>query len=358
MNAVLRLLPIVVILGTSPAFAHGDHQALALDPYGFWNFDVDIYTMTAVVLLIYLVGLVRRYRSRNAAHWWRHLAFLAGVALVFLALESPIDPLAERAFWMHQIQHLLLRMAGPMLIMLAGPETTLLAGVPRGLRRGLVRPMAGSGALQLVGRVLSRPIPVFLIFLLSLVVWEIPALHNAALQNNWLHYVMHVTMLLAGLVFFHAIFDRRLPPASLSYTWRHVLLLSSILTNIMIGAFTALKVAVWYHAYDIDGRLFTLSPLSDEQIGGFIIWVPGSMMLIVSIILTIYAWNLDETKRFSRRDGWVSSNMSAIQTPQTAEELWIKVEKPNKALAIGLGTMTFSIFALLMSTMIVTAAMQ
>ena len=325
-----------------------------------WRYDADIYLVTALAALIYLTGMWRRWRARNAPVWWRHLLFFAGLALVFLALESPVDPIAERAFWVHQIQHLLLRMAGPMLIMLAGPDTTFMAGLPKALRHGVVRPLAGNGAMQGLGRLLARPVPVFLIFLLSLAVWEYPPYHDAALENPALHYLMHVTMLLAGLIFFHAIFDRRLPPASLGYGVRQIILLLSVFSNIAIGAATALKSAVWYTAYDVDGRLFSQSPLMDEQIGGYVIWVPGSMMLIISIMLAIYGWNESETRRVARDKAMASgSNMAAmLAQPQTAEELWIKVEKPNRAVAFGLATLTLSIFVLLMSTMVVMHAAQ
>jgi len=347
----LSLLPV------SPLWAHGAEDLTAETALHAWVLKPDIVAATVIVLLIYLVGMIRRWRARNAPDWWRHLAFVAGVGLVFLALASPIDPIAERAFWVHQIQHLLLRMAGPMLLALAAPEGVLTAGLPRWARRGLLRPVASNGAMRGLGHFLGRPVVAFLIFVLSLYFWEVPALHNVALLNTAVHYLMHITMLIAGLVFFRVIFDRRLPPASVGYGARQVMLLGAIVTNILLGAITALKSVVWYGAYDIDGRLFSTSPISDEQLGGFVIWVPGAMMLIIAVILTIYGWNKSETARFAQREGWASSNMAAIMDqPQTAEELWLKVEKPNRALALGLGTMTFSIFALLMSTMIVMAA--
>jgi len=356
----LGLLLVSVTALAQAAEAHGVGELTAENALYAWGKDIDIYTVTLIAALVYLTGALRRWKARNAPAWWRHLSFLAGLALVFLALESPVDAIAEHTFWVHQIQHLLLRMAGPMLIMLAGPDTTFLAGLPRALRRGMVRPLAGNGAMQRLGRFLAHPVPVFLIFFLSLAVWEYPPFHNAALADPALHYLMHITMLLAGLIFFHAIFDRRLPPASLGYGWRQMVLLLSVFANIAVGAATALKATVWYGAYDEAGRLFTQSPLMDEQIGGYVIWVPGSMMLIVSIMVAIYGWNASETLRVMREQATRSgSNMAAmLAQPQTAEELWIKVEKPNRAVAFGLATMSISIFVLLMSTMVVMHAAQ
>jgi len=212
--------------------------------------------------------------------------------------------------------------------------------------------------LRRVAHFFSHPVVVFIVFVSSIYFWQIPSIHDAALADPLLHYTMHVTMIFAGVIFFRVIFDRRLPPASLGFGYRQMMLIAALLSTIFLGAITALKSEVWYSAYDIHGRIFAQSGLMDEQIGGFIIWVPGSMMLIIAILLTIYAWNRTETAQFSARDGWISSNMSALQHPQTEEELWIKVEKPNRAVAFALGAVTVSIFVLLMSTMVINASMQ
>jgi cytochrome c oxidase assembly factor CtaG len=49
----------------------------------------------------------------------------------FFALQSPIDPVAEHLFFVHQIQLLLGRVT-PMFIMLSAPQGLLVAGMPTG----------------------------------------------------------------------------------------------------------------------------------------------------------------------------------------------------------------------------------
>lgn len=43
----------------------------------------------------------------------RILAFYAGLLVVLVAMESPIDRLADRYFWVHMLQHELLLMVAP-----------------------------------------------------------------------------------------------------------------------------------------------------------------------------------------------------------------------------------------------------
>jgi putative membrane protein len=60
----------------------------------------------------------------------RHLAFFGGLAALFIALQSPIEPISDHLFVAHQVEHMLLRTGAPMLLMLAAPQAALLRGLP------------------------------------------------------------------------------------------------------------------------------------------------------------------------------------------------------------------------------------
>src|SRR3546814_7633958 len=87
-------------------------------------------------------------------------------------------------------------------------------------------------------------------FIASLYAWEVPSWHNAALLNDGIHYLMHVTMLVAGLFFWWLVLDRRPPPQGLRHGVRLMMLWLAILSNIILGGYTALKHDVLYTAYD------------------------------------------------------------------------------------------------------------
>ncbi|KKN80168.1 hypothetical protein LCGC14_0332500 [marine sediment metagenome] len=75
----------------------------------------------------------------------RHVLFMMGMLTLFLSLQSPIDPMGERLFLAHQIQHLILHMIGPMLVVLARPQGALVAGLPKRVRRRVAAPLMKSG---------------------------------------------------------------------------------------------------------------------------------------------------------------------------------------------------------------------
>jgi putative membrane protein len=343
---------LALILSSNPVLAHGAGPLDVDEVLTSWAFTPEMVLLSALAVWIYARGIYQRRLVKNPQPWWRHLLFFSGLTALFLALQSPIDSFAERSFTMHQIQHFLLRMVGPMLVALSRPEGTLVAGLPRAWRKSLLAPLGRSTIMQAIGRAIQRPLVVFAIFVGSMYFWQIPPVHNLTLLNAPLHYLMHFTMLLAGMIFFWKVFERRHPPKGYGYAGRQFMLIGGIVSNILLGSITTLKDIVVYTAYDIQGRLFTLTALVDEQTGGYIIWVPSSMMLLVSILITLWGWNGYEEARLRRRDMGGLSNSDALEFPQTASELWIKVSARNRSVRHVLALVPLSIFAITMSTMI------
>lgn len=334
------------------AFAHGGKALTEETVWQAWNLTPEVSGLVALILLVYLRGALRRRESRVGQQKLRHGFFLGGLLTIFLALQSPIDPMGERLFLAHQIQHFMLRMVAPMLIMLSYPGGTLIAGLPRLLRKRVAAPLLASGRLTGLVAALTRPWPAFILFVLSLYVWQVPSVHNAALRDSAIHYTMHITMLAAGLIFFAMIFSRRDTASDQGHGIRVVLLSATILSNILLGALTTLKNVVVYTAYGIDHRLFGISPLADETGGGFVIWVPSSMMIIIAIILAINGWNAAEERRLARRYEWSGSNTAALEFPETAAELRIKVARPNRRIGQSLALGCLVLFAIVMATAI------
>jgi putative membrane protein len=308
-----------------------------------WDFEPDIVILTLIACAVYAAGIVRRPAAEDALRLWRHVAYFSGVAAVFLSLVSPIDAMADRLFWMHQIQHMLLRMIGPMLIALAAPQAMLVAGLPRAVRRSALAPFIGAGALRALFALLSNAAVVTVLFVAALYVWQYPPFHNTAILDDGVHYTMHVTMLAAGLVFWWRVFDQRPAPMGLSYGTRLMMLWIVTLTQIGLGAYITLKSELLYPAYDTVGRLFGINPLTDELIGGFIIWVPSSMMCLLAAILVIHVWGVQETSAEEKRLAWTGD---AARYPTTGAELLAQARPKNRMLAVGVAAFAISVFGL------------
>ena len=256
------------VLAPGPAFAHTQQEGVAGGAQALaWNLPPDIVIGIAILAAVYAVGLWRHRNRASTAPGWKHVSFFSGLAALFIALASPLDAAADRLFFMHQVQHLLLQTAGPMLLLLAAPQTLLVAGMPEIARRRLLAPIMASVVIRRLFGLLTRPWVAAFLLVASLYTWQWPPYHDASVLDNGVHYFMHVTMLAAGLLFYASVFDPRPAPLGASYGTRISVLLFAMTGNMLLGAGIAIKDDVLYTAYDILGRLWEFDALTDERLG-------------------------------------------------------------------------------------------
>lgn len=316
--------------------AHGDEIHAGEPIMAMWQFEPAIVVGLLIAALLYCAGM----RRETHANVWRHLIFFAGLAAISLALLSPIEPLADHVFAIHQVEHMLLRTIGPMLILLSQPQASLMRGMPGRLRREYVGPLVGSRTLQSVFRFFSHPAVATFLFVGTTWFWMIPRWHDIAILSEPVHYLWHVTLLVSGLFFFSTIFDRRPAPGGARLGTRLTMFWCAAMGNIILGAYLSFKTAPLYHAYDAMGRMFGLDAVSDEQIGGLTMWIPGCMMFAVTALLILHRWGMDEERAAARRERLGTAN--AHEATRTAN-----LRRTNRALAVGLAS--FSVLVLLIA---------
>ena len=110
---------------------------------------------------LFLRGLRVRRVSRA-----RQVFFWTGWVMLYMSMHTMLDYYAERMFFMHRIQHLVLHHLGPLVVMAAYPGSVMRAGLPRVLRQALFRftqTFWGRGVVSL----LTNPIlvPALFVFL-------------------------------------------------------------------------------------------------------------------------------------------------------------------------------------------------
>lgn len=322
-------LAATILLSAGTAFAHGD-IAPGQDPWTAWSFDPEIIVALLLAAAVYVAGLRRSPRDERRPRLWSHLAFFGGLLALFAALQSPIEPIADHVFIVHQVEHMLLRTVGPMLIMLAAPQAVLLRGLPGGVRRRLVAPLVGSPFVQAIFSVLANPAVATALFVFASYFWMIPRYHDIAILDEPIHYLWHVTLLVSGLIFFWRLLDPRPYPHGASLPTRLLMFWVAIMGNILLGAYLSFKQVVLYGAYNETGRMFGLDPLTDETFGGLTMWVPGSMMLALAGLAVVHRWARQEERtdaRHARAGRAVAVAGHAFRSERRTG---------NKALAIGL----------------------
>src|SRR5258705_1537273 len=96
-----------------------------------WSSDPQIALGLFASVILYLRGwLILHRTSPTRFPVWRSAAFIGGIAMLWLAVASPLDTFSGFLLSVHMVQHLLLLSVVPPLILLGSPLLPLLRRLP------------------------------------------------------------------------------------------------------------------------------------------------------------------------------------------------------------------------------------
>lgn len=237
-----------------------------------WSFEPLQLGPIALVALLY-ARRVRALRRRGTpVPAWRRWLFGLGIALLVLALASPIDAFGEERFFsFHMLQHVILGdlAALALLVGVTGP---------------VLRPVLAVAAVNRL-RFLAHPLVALPLWATNLFVWHIPFLFEAALRHDAVHALQHVLFLTCGTLMWAPVVETLPAPAwfgsgvKLGYIVV-VRLLETLLGNVFLWSST-----VFYASYEHADELWGISALHDQGLAGTVMMIEGSL-----VTLAAFAW--------------------------------------------------------------------
>ncbi len=272
-----------------------------------WDWKIEVIIVLALAGTLYSRGWwllrqrsrgdVRRYRRTARSRWrlavtWRLVAYWVGLLAIALALLSPIDALGQQLFFMHMIQHLLLIMIAPPLLLIANPMPFVLWGLPAKWRLR-VGSLFGQALHRRSGfrrwlRQFTQPGVIWMVWVVSLIGWHDPGLYNAALRYEWVHNAEHLTFFIPSmLLWWHLTGAGPRVHKQFGLLGRIGMVISAVPPNMFTGIVLAFATRGYYSYYESVPRLWGFDVLTDQQLGGVIMWVPGSMMYIIAALILI-----------------------------------------------------------------------
>lgn len=225
---------------------------------------------------IVVIGVAYAVRARTLAlreqpvPGWRLGLFALGIALLLIAVASPIAEVGEKElFSFHMAQHLLIGDLAPL---------CLLAG----LTGPLLRPvLALPGVYRL--RVLANPFVALPLWAVNLALWHLPTLFEAAVEHSSVHALEHVAFFTGGVVLWLPVLETLPAPewfstgAKLGYIVV-VRLVATVIGNVFIWGGSP-----FYAVYDTGKEYLGLSPQGDQSLAGSLMMLEGSVVTIVAI---------------------------------------------------------------------------
>ena len=236
---------------------------------------------------------------------WRTALFFLGLAALLAALASPIDSSASVSFTVHMVQHMLLTVVAPPLLMLGAPIRPLLRGIPAVVRAAVVRPLARAHAVRALVHVLRHPLIAAALYVGGLYAWHVPALYDAALADARVHVLEHVWFFFSALLFWGVVIDPEPFRATLGYGARlPYLLVMGAAQNTVLGGILAFTTRPLYTAYAgiTDTGLFGFDQVTDQRVGGAIMWVAGDFVFLAAASFAFFLWLAEEEEMQRRRE--------------------------------------------------------
>jgi cytochrome c oxidase assembly factor CtaG len=290
-----------------------------------WSLD-PFLVLVAVVAAWHETGLHRlakrsrpeRTRQRRIRSLW----FYAGLAVLLLAVDSPIDYWSDSYFTVHMVQHLLLMFAAPSLVVAGAPGQPLLAALPGRSGKAVTRSvLAGRWArpARAAFTFVTGPVVAVVLFNLAMIGWHIPAAFDLAADNAAVHvWLEHGSFFATGVLFWLQFIPS--PP----FRSRMPLLgrAAALLATNVVMIFIAMSLSIFathsvYAPYQhVPG--VTLPAFADQQIGAAVLWVCGDFWALPTMIVTIRKLLSDETGVGTALDRFVRSGSRTMSRSWTA----------------------------------------
>lgn len=252
-----------------------------------WEFSPSWMLASLSATGLYLRGMSVIRARGGSCGVWRPLAFFLGVAAMYAVTHTHYDYFAQYMFFTHRGQHLVLHHAAPFLLALAVPWPVLAAGVPAPLKHPPGKSLAVA-ILRPIYRFLQHPLVAPFLFVGLIYFWLLPEVHFDAMLSRDLYQVMNWSMALDGLLFWWLMLDPRTKAeGGLGYGARIAALIAIMPPQIILGAYITFSERVIFDVYEVCGRAWPLMPLTDQQLGGLLTWVPAAMMSMVGCLIVL-----------------------------------------------------------------------
>ena len=244
------------------------------------SFSIHVSTVIGIVACAALYRWRAAVGTRNGHRLGRAKPTVLAIALIvlFFSLNGWLHDLSDSyLFSAHMVQHLVLTLVVAPLLVMATPGWML-------------RPALRSRVVASIARGITKPFRTFAIFNVVFAGWHLPPLYNAAMAHHWLHIIQHLMFLVASVLMWWPILSPLPELPRLAYPLQMLYLFLLSIPMSIVAVYIAYADTVLYPAYSVAPRLWGISPMQDQQIGGLIMWIPGGLYFVSVISVIFFRW--------------------------------------------------------------------
>ena len=177
------------------------------------------------------------------------------------------------------VQHLLLVLIAAPLVVIGRPTAPLIAALPSQVGRPVSTLIVG---LRQRFRFALHPVTIWALHALVLWAWHLPTLYDAALSNEFLHTLEHLSFFGTALLLWAAVLGEKPIGEGPSV----LLLFGTGLQSAALGAILTFASSPLYQTHEVAAPTAGVDPLTDQQLAGVIMWIPpGIIYLAISAVM-------------------------------------------------------------------------
>jgi cytochrome c oxidase assembly factor CtaG/polyferredoxin len=267
-----------------------------------WTFDPAVIAVLVAAAIIYFRGWRRGRRIfPTDEDVTRLTAYLGGLLVLYLAIESPLDAFDSLFLSAHMAQHLLLMMVAPPLLLIGRPMLPFLRGLPRTFVKEGLGPFLAWPLFQGLLKALTFPPVAWFAYTASTILWHVPAYYELVLRSPFWHGVQHACFFWTAILFWWPVIEPG-PGRSPWPRWTMIpYLLLADMTNTALSAFFIFSGTTLYPSYEAV-HTGGMSTQQDQSLAGAIMWVPGSMFYLVpAIVVAVRLFSSTRSRQIAAR---------------------------------------------------------
>ncbi|HXR30729.1 MAG TPA: cytochrome c oxidase assembly protein [Solirubrobacterales bacterium] len=238
---------------------------------------LEVVPITAAAILYWHRAMTLSWDGRPVPRW-RQACFGSGLALIAIALFSPIGHISEELVVAHMGEHLLIGDLASLLLVL-------------GLSKSLLQPLLAIRALNRL-QVLAHPLVALPLWALNFYLWHVPALYEAAYGGAPAHALEHASFLFFGCLMWMPVFGPLPKPEWFTAAWKVGYVIAVRFAGAILGNVLMWSGSVLYPIYAPGERYWGISALADQSTAGVIMMVEGTFLA-----LGVLAWVFFEVAR-------------------------------------------------------------
>lgn len=265
----------------------------ALTAWGFSPFQIGVVIVLICLVAWYLYGTyLLAAKGRNWSNW-RSLSFVVGLAMIDIALQSPLAAFTMSYFQAHALQHLILMAAAPPLLALGAPSTLFLQTATKNHKTLWLKILHSKPFA-----VISHPIVVWFLYYGAMFAFFLTPAIGFAMNHMALMDLINVGFLLGATLFWWPIVAvDPIPRWHMDYGAKLV----NLLIGVPVEAFLGITIMMNHN---------TIAPmytLASTHAGGGILLSMSELFSVVAVIPIFFQWMHSEDRKSLRHDRLVDS---------------------------------------------------